>query len=223
VAASEPPSYHDRLPRSARRLATRLESFGDIVFGFAVSQCALELPIARGHVDMARPLGLLLYFGTFALLASLWLGYHRMMAGAYKPAGLDLFLAFAFLALVSLMPFAQYAISHETATLATARVVVAEYAAIYAVLTAIGGIVNARNLRREDPDRTEDRDRTWTALLRQIVISAIMTLAFCLDLAVGPIWSMPVTIAIPVAIRIARRRFPHAPVTGSTVAGRRAT
>jgi uncharacterized membrane protein len=219
-ATSETPSYHDRLPRHQRRLATRLESFGDIVFGFAVSQCALELPTRHGHVDVSHPLGLLLYFGTFALLASLWLIYHRMMAGAYKPAGLDLFLAFAFLAFVSLMPFALFAMSHESTTLATARVAVADYTALYALLTAIGAVVNLRNLRREDRDRTEERDRTWMAFLRLTALFSIMLLTFCLDLAFGPLGSTPLTMAIPIAIRVLRRRFPHAPRVARRVPGR---
>jgi uncharacterized membrane protein len=142
-------AFSETLTPRQRRLGGRLEGFGDIVFGFAVSQCALQLPTSNGHVDLAQPFALLLYFATFALVASLWLIFHRLMSGTYVPVGVDLFLAFAYLALVSLIPYAMYAITHTTATtLAGARAAVAAYTAIYAAMTLISSILSMRNLRR---------------------------------------------------------------------------
>jgi uncharacterized membrane protein len=205
-------SFAESLPYHQRRLASRLEGFGDIVFGFAVSQCALQLPTNRGHVEIARPLGLLMYFATFALLASLWLIYHRLMSSAFRPAGLDLLLAFSYLAFVSLMPFALYSMSHDTQGLESARAALAAYAALYAIMTAIATTLTFRNMRRgwygfED----EERDRTWRTLTRQSVVCAFMLLALTIDLAFGPNWAGPVFFGLFPAFVILRRRFRHAP------------
>ena len=193
------------LPTLERRLARRLEGFGDIVFGFAVSQCALQLPIAHGHVDLEHPLALLFYFGTFALLASLWLTYHRLLSGTYRPSSVDLVLAFAYLALVTLMPFAMYSVSHQTATLEDARAALAEYATLFAALMAIAAVIGMRNLRRGwwfiDVD---ERTATWCAFLRRCALCAIMSLAVTVDLIFGPTWTTPVFFLIPIVLRSLR-------------------
>ena len=196
-------SYASTLPALERRLAGRLEGFGDIVFGFAVSQCALELPIIHGHVDLSHPLALAFYFGTFALLASLWLTYHRLMSGTFRPVKIDLTLAFAYLALVSLMPYALYSISHQQATLEDARAAVGAYAALFAVLMAIAATIGIRNLRRgwwmTDAD---ERQRSWTAFLRRSALSVTMTVALIVDVLFGPTLSSIVFCTIPLSIRI---------------------
>ncbi len=196
-----------------RRLAGRLEGFGDIVFGFAVSQCALQLPTSDGHVELAHPLALLLYFATFALVASLWLIFHRMMSSTYVPAGIDLFLAFAYLALVSLMPYAMYAISHGmVTTLAGARSAVAAYTALYAAMTLIASILSMRNLRRgyfylgDD-----DRRLAWVSFVRGTVLCVMMSAAFAIDRAFGPSWAGLELFCLVPAIRIARWIFSRVP------------
>jgi len=219
IAASPVPetgsthAYVATLPRHERRLAGRLEGFGDIVFGFAVSQCALQLPVSGGHVELvAKPFGLFLYFATFAILASLWLNYHRLMSGAFRPAPLDLFLAFAYLALVSLMPFAAFAITHYTATLASARLSVATYAGIYAPLSAITATLYIRNLRRGwHTSDSAERDRTWRGFQRALALTVLVSGALIVDLVAGPDWGGFSFFVIPVVIRVLRMRFPHAP------------
>jgi uncharacterized membrane protein len=203
---STPPdrSFVATLPALERRLAGRLEGFGDIVFGFAVSQCALELPTIRGHVDLSHPLALAFYFGTFALLASLWLTFHRLMSGPFRPRRIDLTLAFAYLALVSLMPYALYAISQQQATEEDARAAVGAYAALFAVLMAIAATIGIRNLRRGwwamDGD---ERRASWIAFLRRAVLSVTMTIALIIDVLFGPTLSSIVFFTIPLSIRLA--------------------
>ncbi|MBD5653989.1 MAG: hypothetical protein IAI50_02270 [Candidatus Eremiobacteraeota bacterium] len=195
-----------------RRLAGRLEGFGDIVFGFAVSQCGLQLPMANGHVDLARVTGLLLYFATFALLASLWLTYHRLLAGPYKPTRIDLCIAFSYLALVSLMPYALYSVSHETESAAQARTAVAEYAILFAAMMGLAALLSLRNLRRGwwHIDE-EDRDLLWLAVARRTMLCTLMLCAVPVDLMYGPaIGSIPF-LFIFIGLRVVRMRFSHAP------------
>jgi len=206
------PAFVESLPPRERRLAGRLEGFGDIVFGFAISQCALLLTNAGGRVDLARPVALGIYFGTFAILASLWLIYHRMMSSAFKPAGIDLLLAFTYLAFVSLMPYAMYALTHQAASLEAARRAFAEYAAIYALLTALAAAITMRNLRRGWYGFDDiERDLIWWGFVRNCAVCASMLVGFALDLAVGPtISSLSFMMIFPI-MRVARFKLRHAP------------
>jgi uncharacterized membrane protein len=216
IHASQPAegSFSASLPIRERRLASRLEGFGDIVFGFAVSQCALQLPYAHGHVSLAQPVSLLLYFGTFALLASLWMTYHRLMSGAFMPTRIDLFLAFAYLALVSLMPFAMYAITHidENTGYSSAQAALAEYTSLFAAMMTLASVLYMRNLRRgwwtfDD----EERNKTWASFVRVCILFAVMSVAFVVDAAFGPGYCAIVFFAIFPAMAFARRRLSIAP------------
>src|ERR1700694_5925614 len=96
-----------------RHLARRLEGFGDVVFGFAIAQLALQLDLPKAPSDLyGHPIKYVLYFGTFTLLALLWLAFHRMLTGTYRPTRIDLIITFAFLAFVGLVPYAMYAKVH---------------------------------------------------------------------------------------------------------------
>jgi len=204
-------SFSATLSARERRLAGRLESFGDIVFGFAVSQCALQLPYVRGSVDISHPLALLLYFGTFAVLASLWLIYHRVLSGTFKPTGIDLVIPFAYLALVSLVPFAMYQLSHN-ASADSARSALFGYLILYTLMTALAATLALRNLRRGYFFLTEEeRNFAWVVFLRQAVLSAMMAGGLVLNYYFGAsIGGFFLFLIIP-AIRVARTRFKRAP------------
>jgi uncharacterized membrane protein len=208
---ASPGDFAATLTSRERRLASRLEGFGDIVFGFAVSQCALQLPTVGGHVDLGHPFSLLYYFGTFALLAVLWLNYHRLLSGPYKPDRPDLFVAFGYLALVSLMPYAMYSTAHAE-SLASARAGVAEYAILFASMMGLAAILTLRNLRR-GWWALEDRERalTWRAFLRQCVMSAMMALGAAIDVTIGPTSASLAFFGIFVVVPLVRLSFKEPP------------
>ncbi len=204
-------SFSATLRVRERRLAGRLEGFGDIVFGFAVSQSALQLPVVHGHVDLGHPAALIFYFLTFGLLASLWLIYHRMLSGAFKPTGIDLLLSFAYLALISLVPYAMYEITHNNDA-TSGRSALSYYLALYAVMTVFATVLTLRNVRRGffymD---AEERDYAWLTLLRQAVLCAMMSVALGVDLLTGPVAAGIFLCFIPIVVRLIRKSFPHSP------------
>jgi uncharacterized membrane protein len=205
-------SFSATLSERERRLAGRLEGFGDIVFGFAVSESALQLPTSNGHVDLEHPLALVGYFGTFAILASLWLIYHRMMSGTYRPRRFDLFIPFSYLALVSLVPFGMYGLTHAHSTLADARAALLSYLVLYALTTALATILLYRNLRRGYFFLSaEDLDHAWRTTMRVAVLCAMMSIAIVFDVTLGPSSAGVFTLLIVVAMRAVMIRFPHAP------------
>ncbi len=154
---------------------------------------------------------MLLYFGTFAVIASLWLIYHRMLSGTYKPVGIDLALPFAYLALVSLIPYAMYEIAHNS-DVESARISLFYYTAIYATLTALAATLTFRNMRRGyfhlDSD---ERDFAWFATLRLAAVCGMMICALTMDGFAGPATAGFFLLLIPVAIRLMRKLCPHAP------------
>ena len=90
-----------------RRFANRLEAFSDIVFGFALAQCAFALEIPKHLEDLPSKYGDLMIFGiTFALVAQFWLMHHRLFEYAFAGRKLDVGLNFGLLAVVALLPYA---------------------------------------------------------------------------------------------------------------------
>ena len=205
-------AYAVTLPPRERRLAARLEGFGDIVFGVAVSQCALQLPTVAGHVDLARGASLAAYFGTFAVLVTLWLSFHRLVSESFRPAGIDLPLAFAYLAFVTLMPFAMFSITHERESVDAARAAVAEYSIIFACLLFIGAIMTIRNMRRGwyfmD---TGDREFAWRGFVRRVTLAIVICIACAIDLIFGPVESSWGFSLLFIAPRLARAVFRKPP------------
>jgi uncharacterized membrane protein len=165
-----------------------------------------------GHIDIGHLVPLLLYFATFTILALLWLSYHRMMSGTYTPSGVDLIIPFAYLALVSLVPYALYQISHDTSSAANARSALLEYLLLYAATMALASVLALRNLRRgyfflND----EERNLAWLLLLRQAVLCAMMTISLGIDLVAGALRAGTFLLFIYFALLVARKRFPTAP------------
>jgi uncharacterized membrane protein len=209
-------AYAATLPPRERRLAGRLEGFGDIVFGFAVSQCALQLPTDHGHVDLARSASLGAYFGTFAVLASLWLSFHRITSESFRPTRVDLLLAFGYLAFVTLMPFAMFSITHERESLAAARAAVAEYAIILSVVLLLGATMTLRNLRRGwYLQSEEDRQFAWHAFVRRLALGVVVAITCAIDLVFGPVASSLGFVTLVVVPRLSRTLFRHPPAPAS--------
>ena len=61
-------SFHETLAPRDHRLARRLESLGDVVIGFAMSQLVIQLPHLSRSIDTSNALQFLAYLGTFGLL-----------------------------------------------------------------------------------------------------------------------------------------------------------
>lgn len=142
----------------------------------------------------------------------MWLTYHRTLSGPFKPTTPDLFLAFTYLALVSLLPYAMYSITRSQDDLAAVRAAIAEYAILFSLMMFVAAALTLRNLRRgwwvlDD----KERDLTWFALVRRSVLCAMMLLAVTIDLTVGPTASSFVFLSIIVAISLVRITVKRAP------------
>jgi uncharacterized membrane protein len=90
-----------------QRFARRLEAFSDIVFGFALAQCAFALDVPKTLAELPARANDLLYFAvTFALIGAFWFMHYRVFHYAFAGEFLDVFLNFVLLAAVALLPYA---------------------------------------------------------------------------------------------------------------------
>ncbi|MBV8369150.1 MAG: DUF1211 domain-containing protein [Candidatus Eremiobacteraeota bacterium] len=102
TAAEHDPEAHDR-----ERFTRRLEAFSDIVFGFALAQCAFALEVPKSLAQLGAEWHGLLYFAvTFVLIATFWFMHYRVFHYAFAARPLDVVLNFALLATVALLPYA---------------------------------------------------------------------------------------------------------------------
>jgi uncharacterized membrane protein len=89
------------------RFARRLEAFSDIVFGFALAQCAFALEVPKTLAELpARANDLVFFSVTFALIGMFWFMHYRVFHYAFAGRMLDIFLNFVLLATVALLPYA---------------------------------------------------------------------------------------------------------------------
>lgn len=173
-------SYRASLPDGERHLVARLESFGDIVIGFSMSQLALQLTLPNTPADLTHPARYVIYFGTFAALAALWFNYHRMMSGAFKPTRLDLALAFLYLACTTVVPLALYANVHFASSNHPewARTGIGVYVACFTGTSVPATIVAWRNFMR-GYEHTDDAERRilWKRLVAITAVSGLLVVA----------------------------------------------
>jgi uncharacterized membrane protein len=205
--------YRQTLPIGERHLVSRLESFGDIVVGFSLSQLALQLEIPKTPRDVfGHPLNYLIFFVAFGLLAVFWIRFHRIMAVGFAPRRIDLTLLFGFLAFVALMPYSLVtymrllgpggSYSRESVTL---------YLGVFFGVATLSWILSMRGLRRAWPvlDETE-RPAAWRPVIAGFVIVPAFAVALVAVLAAGPL-AFGVLILIGPLVRLAVRLVPRPP------------
>ena len=200
-------SDQSALTERERHLARRLEGFGDVVFGFAIAQLALQLDLPKAPSDLyGHPIKYVLYFATFTLLALLWLAFHRMLTGAYRPTRIDLIVTFGYLAFVGLVPYAMYANVHFAGKADSAAVGLATYLTCAFGTAAMSSVISFRNAARGRgaADVVELR-RQWRLAVATAYVSGVMFVALVIDLTLGVMAAAFVTMLAAGARFVVRR------------------
>lgn len=197
------------LPHRGRLVARRVESFGDIVVGFSMSQLALQLGLPRTTADLIdNPFRYALFFGTFAIIALLWLRFHRMLTMAFAPGRIDLVCAFAYLAFVALLPYALYANAKLSHDVTGARYGLASYAICLLGSSIAAFVLSLRSARRargvlDDVDVARLAARTWIEGGIGLVYAGVLAV----DFAFGPAYAGTVFLTIPLVTRAVKTRY----------------
>ncbi|MDP9004548.1 MAG: TMEM175 family protein [Verrucomicrobiota bacterium] len=88
------------------RLTSRLEAFGDLVFGFSLSLLALRLDVPSRVEEVFDPTKWLTIILTFALICRFWLELHRTFRHHFVLRTIDIMVNFAFLFGIAILPYA---------------------------------------------------------------------------------------------------------------------
>lgn len=192
-----------------RHLARRLEGFGDVVFGFSIAQLALQLDLPKTPAELYRhPIKYVLYFATFALIALLWLAFHRMLTGTYRPTRTDLVVTFGYLAFVGLVPYAMYANVHFAGKLDGAGIGLATYLTCAVGTAATLSTISFRNAARaREAADVSTLLRQWRGAVATGYVGGVMLVALVVDLALGVTAAAVVTL-LAAGTRLVVRRVP---------------
>jgi uncharacterized membrane protein len=211
-------AFEATLTPNQRHLAHRLESFGDVVFGFTISQLALQFPLPMHPRDLVNNwYGYVTYTVTFTAIAILWLSYHRILSSTYVPTPIDLIFTFGFLAFTGLVPYAMFAYLHFNSSLEAARYGFGAYLICAIGVTLTGTVVRARSYRRGAAYLDDDERRVT---FRRLVINALLLPVFGMVLAFDYFGDLQVAwslfFIIPVVSVIARRSIRSGPTWPAT-------
>jgi len=202
--------FRQTLPEGERHLVGRLESFGDIVVGFSMSQLALQLEIPKTPHDVfGHGIKYVVFFGAFVLLGIFWLRFHRIMAIGFAPRTADIWLLFGFLAFVALVPYSLITYTRLVGPAGYARESVALYLVDFLGVSVFSWILSIRGLRRAWSVLGEaDRPAAWRPVLAGFVVVPVFLIALVSVVAAGPI-ALGWLIVIGPVIRLAVGRVPR--------------
>jgi uncharacterized membrane protein len=209
--------FRQSLPLGERHLVGRLESFGDIVVGFSMSQLALQLGVPTSAQDVfAHPFRYFVFFLAFGVVSIFWIRFHRVMSTGFAPRQLDVILLFAFLAFVALTPYALVTYTRMQGDGGYSRQGVMLYISVFLGVIAFSWVLAVRGMRRawRHLDQKERRD-TW----RFVVTGALAIPIFVVSLVgVGVLGTNAFgsfVLLIPLAVVVARMaRRPWPPIVG---------
>ena len=197
------------------RLTSRLEAFGDLVFGFSLSLIALRLDVPSRADEILEPARWLTVIITFALICRFWLEHYRIFRHRFVVRTPDMVVNFAFLFGIAILPYAVQTFLRFKMQLVPFSLYLSD---LILVLTTLS-FLRLRGLRqrRGDPDE-EGRLRDWRRTVAQFSV-AVMAAAllgvmhrrganFQSDWKLFGGYGVPGIIVIAFLVRRAVRRLP---------------
>jgi uncharacterized membrane protein len=180
--------YRQTLRLGERHLVGRLESFGDIVVGFSMSQLALQLEIPKTPQDVfGHPLQYFVFFSAFALVGIFWLRFHRIMAIGFAPRPFDIGLLFGLLSFIALVPYSLVTYFRLIGPAGYSRESVALYLGDFLGVAVFSLILSIRGLRRAWSVLDEsERPGAWRPVIAGFVVIPLFLVALFGVLAAGP-------------------------------------
>jgi len=194
-----------------QRFTRRLEAFSDIVFGFALAQCAVALEVPKNLGDVLAHADELIYFlVTFVLIVMFWVMHYRIFHYVFGARTLDVALNFLLLATIALLPYAlRIYIRFPQSVLGSAA-----YALALGVGLALIASLEFRGLRPlSGPMRTR-----WTGIaMRHALPGAVFLLSLPLFAIVGLTARYEWALAGPAMMIAARYGRAPRPAGGTTL------
>ena len=200
---------------SAERLTSRLEAFGDLVFGFSLSLIALRLDVPSRVEEIFEPTRWLTVIVTFALICRFWLEHHRIFRHQFVVGPPELVANFAFLFGIAILPYAVQIFLRFDLQIVPFSLYLGVMVLVLGTLSFLR--VSGLRQRRSDPDEAA-RLRDWKRTVAQLVavVAAMLLLAvmnragaeFQRDIRLIGGWAIPAIIIIALIISRGVRRLP---------------
>ena len=197
------------------RLTSRLEAFGDLVFGFSLSLIALRLDVPSRVEEILEPARWLTVIITFALICRFWLEHYRIFRHQFVVRTPDMVVNFVFLFGIAILPYAVQAFLRFEMQRAPFSIYIGD---VVLVLTTLS-FLRTRGLRqrRGDPDE-EGRLNDWRRTVAQFAVAAMATglliimhragADFQTDLRRFGSYAVPGIVVVAFLVRRAVRRLP---------------
>jgi uncharacterized membrane protein len=154
------------------RLSSRLEAFGDLVFGFSLSLIALRLDVPSRVEEIFELKRWLTVIITFALICRFWLEHHRIFRHQFAVRTFDMVVNFAFLFGIAILPYSvQVFLRFEAQPVSFTLY----FGDVVLVLTTLS-LLRLRGLRqrRADPDEV-GRLQDWRRSIAQLTVAVMAT------------------------------------------------
>jgi uncharacterized membrane protein len=198
--------FRQTLSTGDRHLVGRLESFGDIVVGFTMSQLALQLEIPKTAGDVfGHPMRYFVFFAAFAIVSVFWFRFHGIMATGFVPQRLDVVLLFGFLSFVALVPFALVTYTRLLGGASVSREGFLLYVGVFFGVASLSWLLTLRGMRRAWAFLDEkERRHTWRAVRAGLLLVPLLAVALALDALYGPRTAVYVMLLVPVIVVLTR-------------------
>jgi uncharacterized membrane protein len=154
------------------KLTSRLEAFGDLVFGFSLSLIALRLDVPSRADEILEPARWATIVITFALICRFWLEHYRIFRHRFIVRTPDMVVNFAFLFGIAILPYAVQIFLRFQMQLVPISLYFGD---VILVLTTLS-FLRLRGLaqRRDDPDE-QGRLLDWRRTVAQFSVAVMVT------------------------------------------------
>lgn len=164
-------------PQERDRFTRRLESFGDLVFGFSLSLLATRLDLPADAHEIFAPKRVLPFIITFAVICAMWLEHYRIFRYHFSARTIDVFLNFFFLFGLALLPYAVQLFI----TFNQSPITLGFYLGDFAIVMAGLATMRLRGLIAGAADLSErERLRDWKRVLLQFGLVCVMIIMMAL-------------------------------------------
>ncbi len=156
----------------SEHVVRRLESFSDIVIGFALAQTALTLVIpAKPASFFTDPVGIVGYLMTFALVARFWWSHSEIFRVYFTPSPLSILLNFAALASLGLFVFSLQLVLRQGQMPVDQAAMARSYFVLFALTYGLLAVLRIVGLLTRDAYLSaKQRMRGWALSVRSLCI-----------------------------------------------------
>jgi uncharacterized membrane protein len=197
------------------KLTSRLEAFGDLVFGFSLSFIALRLDVPSRVEDIFEPGRWLTVILTFALICRFWLEHYRIFRHQFVVRPPDMVVNFMFLFGIAILPYAVQTFLRFKLQLLPFSLYLGDFVLVFASLSSLR--VRGLRQRRADPDEA-GRLRDWRRSVVQLAVAVMVVgllavmhrpgAVFESDLKLFGSYAVPGIVVVALLVGRAVRRLP---------------